>query len=770
MTKFYIEYNPYTMEYKFEKNGRPINKNSRISEKANQRLQAILEPTEDNWEGLAKEIQKACNDNVIEVTFRGRKIDFDDLRSYLEAYKDADYSLILEETCDDDEVMRRLDALFSEIRESGIEEFNHANADGETIFDVYENMKENVFKINVIATMSSGKSTLINAIIGTDLLPAKNEACTATVASILDKDELKGQGFWAECYKEDWETVVYPGKWINSEDLKKYNEDEQVTYIDIQGDISGIPSDKINLLLQDTPGPNNSLNIEHGELTRQIIADKNAIVLYVMNATQFAVEDDKELLNLIAEQMRKYGKEARDRFIFVVNKCDELDEEKGETVETLLDSVRDYLWDKFRISDPVLIPTSARTALLARKDLNHEFLTRQERMTLYGLKDFVAIPELHYEDYATLTPTVRKKLEDKVNEYHSNEDTWNLEAIIHTGVPAVEETITEFLEKYAYPMKFADAIQDLKRILADINMKASFHALIEQDEQKREEVQEQIEEAKGKQANSEALIVEFSQKLDEFSISSADEKNWTIKVEKECNAISDKYSGRGDIDKAEADILVKEFVEDLQHEEVRCRDELNEFFNKTVYSEGEKMLTQYQKAIESILSDINIPGYEFDKDIEIENIKIKDLQAVESKYSTDRMKEVTKLKKNPKKQGLLGFFKFWQPKMVPYTEYEKDGVNVNLDKVLVDILSPYRYGLDNNIKAMYAGACENLDSYKKFFNKALQTASERIKEIIAQIGEDTSNLAILQDIVVKDKEKATYAEEIISKIDSVMNF
>ena len=49
----------------------------------------------------------------------------------------------------------------------------------------------NLFKlpiknIAVCATMSSGKSTLVNALLGNDVLPARNEATPAKITSIMD--------------------------------------------------------------------------------------------------------------------------------------------------------------------------------------------------------------------------------------------------------------------------------------------------------------------------------------------------------------------------------------------------------------------------------------------------------------------------------------------------------------------------------------------------------------------------------------------------------
>ena len=53
-----------------------------------------------------------------------------------------------------------------------------------------ENMEKLIFEVVVVATMSAGKSTVINALIGKELLHSANEATTATITRIHDKDDL----------------------------------------------------------------------------------------------------------------------------------------------------------------------------------------------------------------------------------------------------------------------------------------------------------------------------------------------------------------------------------------------------------------------------------------------------------------------------------------------------------------------------------------------------------------------------------------------------
>ncbi len=50
-------------------------------------------------------------------------------------------------------------------------------------------IKDRRYPEAVIATMSAGKSTMLNAMVCTDLFPSQNEACTATVFRIKDDVE-----------------------------------------------------------------------------------------------------------------------------------------------------------------------------------------------------------------------------------------------------------------------------------------------------------------------------------------------------------------------------------------------------------------------------------------------------------------------------------------------------------------------------------------------------------------------------------------------------
>ena len=60
---------------------------------------------------------------------------------------------------------------------------------------------QDAYEIIIASTMSSGKSTFINALIGMDLLPTSNLACTHKIYRIIDIDEQKH--FSCKCYNSE---------------------------------------------------------------------------------------------------------------------------------------------------------------------------------------------------------------------------------------------------------------------------------------------------------------------------------------------------------------------------------------------------------------------------------------------------------------------------------------------------------------------------------------------------------------------------------------
>ena len=375
------------------------------------------------------------------------------------------------------------------------------------------------FEIAVVATMSSGKSTLINAMLGTELLPARNEATTATIARIHDRDDEKV--FHGEVCEKDGKIISWPEP-LTLENMNQLNDDPNTACIEIYGNIVGISSQSLNLVLTDTPGPNNSRTEEHEKHTYRLIKDSKykPMVLYILNGTQLETNDDNSLLTDIANAMRDGGRQASDRFIFVLNKADEFDTE-NEDVQKYINKTKDYL-EKHGIQNPKVFPCSSYVAKLIRLYQSGKQFTKKERLDLDSKIELFFDDEeenykgLHFSKMADISESVRSKLEAAETKARSTNDKYT-DALIQTGIPAVEGAISEYLEKYAKPQKITEAIHSFLQIIRDLGTEAHETQLLKDNQSKVEETQKAITKIEQVIKNGEKGV-ELKEKIEAISV------------------------------------------------------------------------------------------------------------------------------------------------------------------------------------------------------------------------------------------------------------
>ena len=279
---------------------------------------------------------------------------------------------------------------------------------------IYRNIE-----VFVMATMSSGKSTLINALLSKKLLPSSNEACTATITRIINKNQ---KNYSAKAFSRKRE-LLYEEYDVSYEKMTEWNNDENISEIEIYGIIPF--ANTLNLTLIDTPGPNNSRNIEHRKILVKNLENVNndTIILYVLNATQLGITDDSNLLDYIIKNVGNNTK----NIIFALNKLDCFRDD-DDILETLI-KVYKYLKQK-GLEKPNIFPVAALPALTIRSEPQS---IKQKQKRDYFI-DIMNIDEnLHLEKYS-----VMKSENYKLNNMKDEE-----KAFLHTGIHILENKIIE---------------------------------------------------------------------------------------------------------------------------------------------------------------------------------------------------------------------------------------------------------------------------------------------------------------------------------------
>ena len=277
--------------------------------------------------------------------------------------------------------------------------------------------KQRSFGILVTATMSAGKSTFINSLIGKYVCLSQNMACTSKIHSIINK--AFEDGYSSEF---DHDLVLTAGK----EELLNDHEENQSNMIYVATNYFGELSNS-RIVVSDSPGVNFSGDKEHQKIAEQLIKKRNYnMLIYVMNATQLGTNDDSEHLDFIKRTI------GRSPILFVMNKIDALNPD-DEDVETIINRQREYLKRK-DFKNPMVCPISARAGYLSKK-FEESGLTKSEERELYNYVDkFDKINLPQY--YSKLFPQIKIKDKEK-------EETQLLKT---SGMIYVEKIIKKFIE------------------------------------------------------------------------------------------------------------------------------------------------------------------------------------------------------------------------------------------------------------------------------------------------------------------------------------
>ena len=299
MKKVFIKYNPYTLETELTVDNNGLAQNSKIGERIlpGSRLQEWVED-------LPKLLIDEYNDTDFEIVFHGTLLDYEDLTEvFTGAMERGELSAKLDRipAKETDDKEKLIDDVFKKIQKGPFDELKGAD-----IINAFENAKSSDFEVCVIATMSAGKSTLINSMLGTKLMPSKQEACTAIITRIKDTE---GQDLWrAEVYDKE-NNLLETQENLTYKTMERLNNDEKVSQIDAYGDIPFVTAEDVSLVLIDTPGPNNARDPEHKKIQSDFLnKSSKSLVLYIMEGT-FGSDDDNALLERVAESMKVGGKQ-----------------------------------------------------------------------------------------------------------------------------------------------------------------------------------------------------------------------------------------------------------------------------------------------------------------------------------------------------------------------------------------------------------------------------------------------------------------------------
>ena len=683
MKNIKITYNPYLIKTSVLIEGKTPKPNSRLNFRKI-RLQ--------EWaNNIADILVEESRDKNFQIEFVGLETDFEDLQAAISEAKDVSVSFIFKKKPSVEEVEHEVNRIFIDIQNGPIEKLRD-----HSIVEAFKKSKNQLFEVNVVAIMSSGKSTLINALIDKKLMPVANMATTATIVRIIDTEQ---DNFSAKAYDKNGK-VIREDSNIIYKTMKEWNSDESISSIDIYGRIPCVKSAGMKLVLVDTPGPNNSRDPHHQQMTYRMLENSDkSLVLFVMNGTQLNVNDEKNFMDYVCDCMAKGGKQSRERYIFAINKMDSFNPE-DESPEDALKQAKNVLEDN-RILYPNIFPVSAQAALEARtQPLIHNVKDSYANV----LRNFKEFAFDDYYEYNHLPISVQKRMESLL--VNADEDL-NIE--IHSGIVSIEQAISLYVNKYARTQKVRDLVDTFNNRLNELKAIASLKADIRDNVKKKEELDEAIKVIQdkiesGRSAKTLSKLIENKQLAKNVE---DDIKEFVVATKDKIEKIIWSYSKSQKVKKSDA---IKQ-VTALQKE---CENILNKMDSRisTILERGyrnlyEDIIAQYVSYIENFgmtVSDSKLTLQPLD--FVAEDIADLDKLLRNQTQTFDEGHNVTRTKRVSYKEKKTNWF--WEPwnwcteryetkwynKTV--TEWEANWVEyVNMKTVAYEYLKPLQQQLVN---------------------------------------------------------------------------
>lgn len=761
MKRVSIKYNPYKLETEITVNGKDPVENSRLRDYTfpGTRLQEWVED-------LPQILVDEFNDKEFDITFHGTMMDYEDLAEVCkQAYNKGMINVKLEhipakETADK-EIL--IDEVFQKIQQGFFEELKTPD-----IIDAFQKTKSSDFDVCVVATMSAGKSTLINAMLGTKLLPSKQSACTAIITKIKDTDST---GWRADVYdkaghrKESYED-------LDGSIMRRLNDDKNISEVNVFGNIPFVQADDMALVLIDTPGPNNANNKEHREVQEGFLdSSSKALVLYVMEGT-FGSTDDNALLDRVAKSMSVGGKQSKDRFIFVVNKMDDRKSEDGD-VSATLERVKEYL-ENHGIYNPNIFPAAALPALnirMIKSGIQVDEDTLDEAK--YKVKILNRNERYHFEDYAPLPSSLKNdEIRRRLDEACKDDDA-NTQALIHTGVVSIEAAIRQYVNKYAKTAKIKNIVDTFIHKLDDVGAfektKKELAENLEEGERIAEQIKkvsEKIDDLNGAKqfANAvDAAVIDVNKKSN--SIIKKVIEQYQVKIRHKI----EEYRGK-EVLLDEAQGVVDDLHRFAESLEPLFKRNLDELIRKNLVDTSNRLLEEYKKKLISLTAEINLGPV---NEIKIEPLKFMNSFIRNTAYVyvddytyTKEEEDGTEYVKNTDKK--------WYK---PWTWFQEDGYYrtkyknvqyIQTDELAQAFFQPVQNAIYDNGENAQKYALEQSKNISEKFNVEFKKLDEILKDKLEELQSYATEKDKAEARIKNSEQKLAWLNKIKADINSIL--
>lgn len=759
MLEVIIKYNPYKVISNITVNGEEPKQNSKLNQFLNQRFQLWVDQVPSL---LAEEY----NDDEFDLTFFGTELDYQDLLAAIKVTEKNDIyfkarKMPAKEFGDKEKDIR---TLFKRVRELPFEELRSS-----AVANAFELAFNELLEVNVVATMSAGKSTLINALLARKLMPSKAGACTATITKIQDNDDDTFKAIAVDANKTEIEHYSV----LDYKTMMSLNKNPDVSEIQVTGNIPFVTSEEVSLVLIDTPGPDNARDKKHGLVTAKALDQSSKmLVLYVMNGGKLHDDAQDAFLKKIAKSMSVGGKQSRERFMFVINKLDAYDEEDDDIAEETIPDTIKYLED-MGIENPNIFPAAAEPALLIRRYLNtHDDVEKEKLMEKIKpiTQKLIEQEQLHLEIYPHLVRSCQMQIDDELATAIRNNDVLG-QALIHSGIRGIEETIRMYVTKYCRPAKITNVVNTFKHGLDSAEAFEITKKEIASRQTEQKKLKGKIDKLT-KKLTSKTENEAFKKKISALEITSKLNGNVDSLITEIEASLTDFFSQcPREMEEDDAMDYIRKFTNLANTKQSEFQVSVNRLLNEDIQAKGQQLLDEYVKKLSALSEEFSVDGLSIDlasfvqgklATLNAESAIDASIDSRTEKHTEERSRTVTH-----RRRGFDRLFhpSSWFDPTYKATEYynvevEEEIKFVSREKLSNQLIAPIRKNLKVERTRILNFAKDETQNIKEYFY-------EQFDEVDAILMQKTNELREATTSKKASEEALKNANDVLQRLEEV---
>lgn len=292
------------------------------------------------------------------------------------------------------------------------------------------------FTIYVVGGMATGKSTLINTMIGRKLMPYDYDSHSFVCVEHANTIDFQGVAY--DVSKQE----LIRDEHLTYHTLQEWNNDEKISSVIVKGRIPFVNSLGVNVRIVEVPFSYKSK--EYLEFLQNIDSELSLVVI-LSSADRLGSDVENDFIEHIYNITRD-DTQFCERLIFVMNRVDTFNPEE-EDLYSVLNRYKFFLEAK-GFQNTHIFPVSAQTAFEARTRPLIELILPIFRQYI---KHFPSTHLDSFYNFTHLPDYIRLEIEYDLimAKNNPNKKEGEYAAIeIHSGIVSLEKAITLYLNKY----------------------------------------------------------------------------------------------------------------------------------------------------------------------------------------------------------------------------------------------------------------------------------------------------------------------------------